>query len=358
MPDPKIIALYLPQYHAIPENDEWWGKGFTEWTNVKKARPLYAGHNQPRVPLGGNYYDLRDPKTFERQVSLAKEYGIDAFCFYHYWFNGRLLLQAPLEDYLARKELDLPFCFSWANEPWTRSWDGRNRSILMDQIYGGREDITDHFNYMLPFFRDPRYIKKDGKPVFVLYRAESVSYLPDMIDIWNGMAADSGFDGIFFVETLSGFQPEKHSGRTGACFYFEPSWSGRRTFFRKVLNSLKSPVWRNHRDSYGRVWKRILAGEDLSPDRWAGAFVDWDNSPRKGRSGYMLDGATPEMFRSCFSQLLCRMREADCPVCFINAWNEWGEGTYLEPDERNGYGYLEAVRDARNGFSPAAAGQA
>lgn len=345
---PKIIALYLPQYHSIPENDEWWGKGFTEWTNVRKAVPLYKGHNQPRIPLNENYYDLRDPETFEWQVTLAKKYGIDAFCFYHYWFNGRLLLQAPLEDYLARKELDFPFCFSWANQRWARTWDGKNRSILIEQTYGGRDDIIRHFNYMLPFFQDSRYLKIGGRPVFVLYIAKSIPYLTDMLGTWNDMAVKNGFDGIFFVETLTGYQPERFSDKTGACFHFEPMWADRKSLLQKILNSIKSPRWRNHRDCYRRVWEYILEREKLSPDAWAGAFVDWDNSPRKEKRGYMLDGADPETFRRYLTAQLVKMKEAGCPVCFINAWNEWGEGAYLEPDMKNGYGYLDAVNSVKN----------
>ena len=167
MAKPHIIAFYLPQFHTIPENDEWWGKDFTEWTNVKKTKPLFLSHNQPRVPLDKNYYDLMNPATFLWQTELAKKYNVDGFCFYHYWFDGKLLLEKPLEMWLKHPEFDRAFCFSWANEPWTRSWDGLNKNILMPQNYNGEKDIIAHFNYMLPFFNDSRYIKIDNKPVFV-----------------------------------------------------------------------------------------------------------------------------------------------------------------------------------------------
>lgn len=344
---PKLIALYLPQYHTFPENDEWWGKGFTEWTNVKKAKPLYKNHNQPRVPLNDNYYNLMDSGTFDWQISLAKNYGIDAFCFYHYWFNGKLLLNAPLENYLKRKELDLPYCFSWANEPWTRSWDGENRCVLMNQVYGGKTDIINHFKYMLPFFLDSRYIKKDNKPVFVLYRANSISYLSEMIDVWNKLALENGFDGVFFVESLTGFQDEKFSSKTDACFYFEPMWILKKTIFQKILRSIKSPKWRNHKESYEKVWKKILKKEELSSKRWAGGFVDWDNSPRKGKNGVIFEKTSVELFYKFLTLQFEKMKKAECPVCFINAWNEWGEGTYLEPDTKNKYGFLEAIKKAK-----------
>ena len=176
----KIIAFYLPQFHNIPENDEWWGDGFTEWTNVKKAKPLYEGHMQPRVPLGGNYYNLLDDNVKIWQADLAKKYGVYGFCYYHYWFNGKMLLEKPMEQMLANKEVDIPFCICWANEPWTKAWVGDERKLLIAQEYGQEEEWKQHFMYLLPFFKDERYITKNGKPLFVFYRPDIVPCMKEI----------------------------------------------------------------------------------------------------------------------------------------------------------------------------------
>lgn len=349
MAKPKIMAFYLPQYHAIPENDEWWGKGFTEWTNVKKAVPLYKNHNQPRIPLNDNYYDLLDPKTFEWQVNLANEYRIDGFCFYHYWFNGKLLLEKPLEMYLNRSELNLSYCFSWANEPWARTWDGLNKSVLMPQEYAGMEDIINHFNYMLPFFRDTRYIKIDNKPVFVLYRTNSITYIDEMIEVWNKKAVENGFDGIYFVETLSPFQKNKMKLNTNASVYFEPGFSSASmNIWYKVLQKLKKYakcVFIRGLSDYRDVWKHIFKFEKINELKWACAFVDWDNTARKGKKGSAYSNVSPLLFEKYFSRLYSDCVKNKSPYVFINAWNEWGEGTYLEPDTKNEYAYLQAIKN-------------
>lgn len=184
----KIIAYYLPQFHDIPENDEMWGKGFTEWVNVKQAKPLFEGHNQPRIPKGGNYYNLLSNDIKKWQISLAKTYGIYGFCMYHYWFGGKLLLEKPVEQYLEDKSLDFPFCICWANENWTNAWKSDNNKVLIEQHYGGKEEWKAHFEYLSPFFQDKRYIKVDGKPLFLLYRPELISTLNEMLDYWQELA--------------------------------------------------------------------------------------------------------------------------------------------------------------------------
>ena len=189
----KIIAFYLPQFHNIPENDEWWGDGFTEWTNVKKAKPLYEGHMQPRVPLGGNYYNLLDDNVKIWQADLAKKYGVYGFCYYHYWFNGKMLLEKPMEQMLANKEVDIPFCICWANEPWTKAWVGDERKLLIAQEYGQEEEWKQHFMYLLPFFKDERYITKNGKPLFVFYRPDIVPCMKEMIETWDKLAKENAF---------------------------------------------------------------------------------------------------------------------------------------------------------------------
>ena len=195
----KIIAFYLPQFHNIPENDEWWGNGFTEWTNVKKAKPLYEGHMQPRVPLGGNYYNLLDDNVKIWQADLAKKYGVYGFCYYHYWFNGKMLLEKPMEQMLANKEVDIPFCICWANEPWTKAWVGDERKLLIAHEYGKEEEWKQHFMYLLPFFKDKRYITKDGKPLFVFYRPDIVPCMKEMIETWDKLAKENGLSGITFA---------------------------------------------------------------------------------------------------------------------------------------------------------------
>lgn len=345
----KVIALYLPQFHSIPENDKWWGEGFTEWFNVRKALPLYKGHNQPRIPLNNNYYNLLNEKTFSWQVNLAKEYGIDGFCFYHYWFDGKLLLEKPLENWLSRPELNLNYCFSWANEPWARTWDGLNTDVLMPQKYSGRDDIEKHINYLLPFFKDSRYIKIDNKPVFVLYRTNTIEYLNDMITIWNSIALDNGFSGIYFVETISTFQTNKYCNLTDGSFFFEPSYGYsqlgiKERIFQKILKLFKGNNV-NGVLSYSVVWKSILKNKFYDNKNWAGAFIDWDNTPRKKKKGSVYLGVTPNSFHFYFKKLYEKCKEKNVPYIFVNAWNEWCEGTYLEPDEKNKYAYLEIIKE-------------
>ena len=195
----KIIAFYLPQFHAIPENDKWWGKGFTEWINVKKATPLFNGHYQPRVPLNKNYYNLLDGGTMAWQVELAKHYGIYGFCFYHYWFNGHLLLEKPVENYLNNHELNLPFCICWANEHWTNGWVSKENKILIAQKYGGVAEWKKHFYYLLDFIKDPRYIKLDNKPLVIIYRPELIDSRNEMLDCWQELAINEGLSGLTFA---------------------------------------------------------------------------------------------------------------------------------------------------------------
>jgi lipopolysaccharide biosynthesis protein len=195
----KIIAFYLPQFHEIPENNAWWGEGFTEWTNVKKAQPLYRGHYQPRIPLGQNYYDLCRIETLVWQTNIARNYGISGFCFYHYWFNGKLLLEKPIELYLNHSECELPFCLCWANESWTNGWVSENNDVIMPQTYGGESEWESHFLYLLKYFKDPRYITKDGKPLLVIYKPQEITNLPLMLDYYQKRALEHGFEGIHFA---------------------------------------------------------------------------------------------------------------------------------------------------------------
>ena len=352
--DVKIIALHLPQYHAIPENDEWWGKGFTEWVNVKKARPLFQKHNQPRVPLNENYYNMLDPAAFQEQMRLAREYGVYGFCYYHYWFDGKLLLEKPLEMMLQMEDR-LPYCLCWANEPWTRAWDGQAKTVIMPQRYGAEAEWEEHFNYLLPFFRDSSYICVDGKPVFVLYRTNDIPNCEEMIAYFNKRCMECGFAGIYLVEEKNGFQDTLCCKNADAILNFEPMYTlkyGRSLPGRaldKFLNKLFN--WRtgNHMliYRYDNIWKRILNRKVSPPSgkkEYRGGFIDWDNSPRKGNRGLAVLGATPAKFEKNLGKQMRHAQEEGTEFVFLNAWNEWGEGTYLEPDTHNGYSYLEAIQ--------------
>ena len=369
----KVIAFYLPQFHNIPENDEWWGDGFTEWVNVKKSKPLYEGHYQPRVPLNGNYYDLLDDNVKLWQASLAKKYGVYGFCYYHYWFSGHKLLQKPMEQMLANKAIDLPFCVCWANEPWTKAWVGDTKKVLIPQNYGGEEEWREHFEYLLPFFRDDRYIKINGRPLFVLYRPEIVNCLNPMLDYWNQLAMENGFtNGFCFAYQNVDFDliKGKDDSRFDMNIEFEPLYAyrdmtaGQHKYLRRMRRLVSN--WagkhfgidllkygenffnKNKPLSYDKAWEAILKRKLASKKNVPGAFVGFDNSPRRGKNGAKIyDGATPEKFQQYFSKQVKRAREVyHSDMLFITAWNEWAECGYLEPDEKYKYGYLEAIKKA------------
>lgn len=366
----KVIAWYLPQFHEIPENDKWWGKGFTEWTNIKKAKPLNPKHNQPRVPLNNNYYNLLDGNVMKWQVGLAKKYGIYGFCMHHYWFDGKLLLEKPVEHYLKDKTLDLPFCLNWANEHWTNQWSSASEKILVEQNYGNKEQWKTHFEYLLPFFQDDRYIKVEGKPLFSIYRPEFVDCLNEMLDYWNELAVHNGFPGMAYsyVGMKWDYVDNKDDSRFMYDIEYQPSlcWNEERqkTLWVKIYNHI--PKWVESRcarifsrmkgiiasaevkdqniRSYDETWEKILSTPPKSEKSVPGAFVDWDNTPRKGNRGIYMEGATPEKFERYFSRQIERARNIyHKDMIFVFSWNEWCEGGYLEPDTKNRYGYLESI---------------
>lgn len=376
----KTIALYLPQFHEIPENNEWWGHGFTEWVNVKKAKPLFEGHQQPRVPLNKNYYDLSDVNVMRWQVSLAKKYGIYGFCFYHYWFNGKRLLEKPVDNYLQTKDIDFPFCISWANEHWTDKWVNENDRVLIEQKYGGRKEWKEHFEYLLPFFKDSRYIKQDGKPLFIIYRPELISARAKMMDYWNELAIQYGLPGICYAFQHTGVlfnYPNEDVSMFDYCIEFQPttSWMmlDKSATSHKLLRRLKLIIEKNFRlssfslkrkmdtskgvrkESYDDVWATVFEGTKKFPRCIPCAPVDWDNTPRWGNKGKLFVGRTTEKFYQFFSELIKLVKtKYPTDLIFVFAWNEWAEGGYLEPDELNGYGNLEAIRKAliENGEFP------
>lgn len=350
----KIIAFLLPQFHRIPENDRWWGDGFTEWTNTRKALPLYPGHRQPNEPYGERYYDLTDPATRDWQAEVARAYGIYGFCYYHYWFGGKQLLEKPFGEVLRLGEPGFPFCLSWANESWTRKWDGGDHHVLMPQRYGNESDWAAHFRELLPAFRDERYIRVEGKPLFILYRPGSITHCERMMRCWNELAKGNGLPGIYFVRTLGGFPVPNQAG-FDASLEFEPHYTFANNAAPRLWSTLKLPMGEHLVLDYDQIWAAILSrsprrgGDKIFP----GAFVNWDNTPRLGHRGQSCIGAAPDKFGWYLSKQIERAANLyGSEFLFLNAWNEWAEGAYLEPDQRDGYAYLDAVKRAllRTGY--------
>ena len=350
--DMKQIAFYLPQFHVIPENDEWWGEGFTEWVNVKKNVPLFKEHNQPEVPIQG-YYDLSDVNVMINQAKLAKEYGLYGFCYYHYWFEGKLLLEKPLEQMLNTPGVDIPFCLCWANETWARSWDGAEKQVLISQNYNEDDEMLKlHFEYFLKFFKDKRYIQENNKPVLIIYKPHLISNIDHIIKYWNKLACNNGFSGIEFgYQHHSSFNyPDKTVGfdfgiEFEPCYTIDHCNMASQNIFTKIKRKLfRRPLCID----YDLVWENIL-GRTPNEKVYPGAFVSWDNTPRMGERGTVLFGASPEKFEKHYKKQIERAKNIyKSEYIFINAWNEWAEGAHLEPDEKNGYGYLEAIKRCSN----------
>ena len=360
----KVIAFYLPQYHAIPENDKAWGEGFTEWTNVKKAVPYFKGHYQPRVPLNHNYYNLLNPEAQEWQSDLAQKYNVFGFCYYHYWVkDGKMLLEKPAENMLANENITEPFCFCWANENWSKTWTGNDEDLIAVQDYGGQEDWKKHFNYLVNFFRDERYITLDGKPVFIIYKPELMPDFKGMVSYFKSAAIEAGFPGLEVMVQFPTYLWNDKYDESAFDHYidFEPAYttylqgktSGStklRATITKILGQravkqLKEVFNKPHHYNYDDVWNEIISRVFPNNKFVCGGFTDWDNSPRKKRS-VVFDGASPEKFSKYLNALVKKAKQTSVDVVFLDAWNEWGEGAYLEPDEKYKHAYLEAVRDA------------
>lgn len=374
----KIIALYLPQYHSIPENDEWWGKDYTEWDSVKRGKILIDKQYQPRKPLNNNYYNLSDVNVMKWQVSIAKNNGIYGFCVYHYWFNGKLLLEKPMENFLNHPEIDFPFCFCWANEDWSNIWSGDldNIKILISNDYNDKTDWIKHFNYFLPFFKDKRYILDKNRPVLVIYNPILISKMKEIKECWDKLAKENGFDGIclvyqgakfytlndkrkelfdygfqYFPGLLEEYEKNKMKLKKEVIVH-QVGTKVRKLFGNNVLSrEIKENQNDNKKvrkiDDYDHLWNKIL---DMVPEDdkiIPGAFTDWDNTPRRMYNGKIILGSTPQKFKKYLSMQIERAKtiyKKDC--IFIFAWNEWSEGGYLEPDEKFKYEYLEAVKAA------------
>ncbi len=359
----KVLAMYLPQFHRVKENDEWWGDGFTEWTTVKAAKPLFDGHAQPVVPYEENYYDLTEKTTMQWQADLMKQYGIDGVCMYHYWFkDGRKILEKPAENLLQWKDIDMPFCFCWANETWARTWSGMSnvnvwastfekktldgKRILLEQKYGEEQAWTEHFNYLLEFFKDDRYIKIDNKPVFMIYRPELMPCVERMIYLWNQLAVKAGFDGLYLLGGDCGDRSGIHDAIFDKIVCWEPGSSIRKLELQEA-DKRKSNV---RVLGYDIIWNSILNRNVKSGKYISGGFVKYDDTPRRGAQGRAIEGASPEKFARYFTELLGKNAAAGNEMVFLNAWNEWGEGMYLEPDEESSYAYLEAINYAKKNY--------
>lgn len=360
----KIISFYLPQFHAIPENDEWWGEGFTEWVNVKNGKPLFKEHYQPVEPLNNNYYNLLDDNVKKWQIELAKNAGIYGFCFYHYWFDGHLMLEKPIEQYLENKNLDFPFCLCWANPPWTKVWAGKGSEVLIGQNYGNEPEWETHFQYLLPYFKDERYIKEDGCPLLVIYEPATMTRLEEFVSFLRKRIIEEGFNGIklAYQYYVTPEVDKKIRPIFDYCIEFQPVYgltkleSGEGTDILKKINSKIDNVFgirlsdlrkKLRITNYDTLWKTIIDTKPLDKKSLPGAFVNWDNTPRRGSSGRVVLGGNPEKFQNYMVKQIKNAKEEYCTeYLFVTAWNEWSEGSYLEPDKKNGAGYLDAIKNA------------
>ncbi len=357
-----VFAMYLPQYHETDENNLFWGKGFTDWVSVKNAVPLFDGHCQPRIPKNENYYDLSIKENVKWQADLAKKNGISGFGIYHYWFNSEeRALTKPAEILLENKDIEIPFFFAWDNASWKRTWskikgndwspirdnhlDKQNGpEILIEYRIGKEDDWKIHFEYLLPYFIDERYVKSNNRPLFIIYNYSEE--IKNMAEYWDKLARDHGFSGM---EIIYSYNPFHGIPKTVNKFSYEPLYSG----WGSYAERLKRKIFRNKNQKavqtydYDKVWKTLLKNARSSKDHrhYYGAFVDYDDSPRRGVKGKVILGATPQKFAGYLSELIKICIQQKKKYIFLTAWNEWGEGAYLEPDVTNDAGYLSAVKE-------------
>ncbi len=365
----KVIAFYLPQYHPIHENDAWWGPGFTEWTNVGKAKPFFRGHHQPKVPADLGYYDLRLPDVREAQAKLAADAGIYGFCYWHYWFgNGKRLLERPFNEVLNSGSPDFPFCLGWANESWqSKEWGFSKKKkdvILINQTYSV-EDYKMHFSEIIPALKDRRYIMYKGKPMFFIYRPMAIPDLRAFIDLWNSLAVRNGFpDGLYFVAQvldMDEYMTLKDAGPDA--FTFSPNTLMISSYKRK--NVLYRAVYKQYRRimnkplviPYRKAMNDFNLHENVYEEIIPTILPNWDHSPRSGRMATVLKDSNPRYFREHVEEVLKSLREKGNPLIFLKSWNEWGEGNYLEPDLEWRHGYLDALKDALASFEKSLKGE-
>lgn len=358
---PRVIAFYLPQFHPIPENDAWWGAGFTEWTHVRKAVPLFRGHQQPKAPLNSDYYDLLNDETREHQAHLARDAGINGFCYWHYWFgNGKKLLERPFNQVITSGRPDFPICLAWANESWTGIWHGMKDKVLMNQTYPGPDDYVAHFNDVIRAFQDPRYICVDGKPLFIVYKPWEIPDAKQFTGCWRQLAREHGLKDIYFVgisdtplPDFTGFDgymagapkiPERTTFPTFAEIFLHRICGVNPRLFFRVWNR-KSPEVYPYQS-----FVRHSFNEPMERREFPVVIPNWDNTPRVGRRGIVLKGSTPGFFTLLFCKAIKANRDKpdEENFIFIKSWNEWAEGNYMEPDDQWGTGYLDALKEILN----------
>jgi len=345
----KYIALYLPQFHAIPENDQWWGKGFTEWTNTKPMRPLFEGHYQPHEPSAElGYYDLSDVSVMVAQAELAKQYGISGFCYYYYWFNGRTLLEKPLKNMLGEERVAIPFCLCWANHNWTRRWDGLDQEMLLEQTYD-ETTYTRFIDDLAPYLNDDRYIRVDNKPVLLVYQADQVANPSGAVEAWRSHARTRYCLELYLICVQQSSQTDPSEFGYDAAVDFTPKWRS-----EDALSPLEHPKYFEDNTSavlfdYRKNTLKSVLRRGEKYELYRCVYPMWDNSPRrKGNGSFVVVNSSPELFRRFLvemSKLTVSEFEFDRRFLFINAWNEWAEGTHLEPCKRHGDGLLQICRE-------------
>lgn len=360
----RAIAIYLPQYYPIPENDNVWGKGYTEWICTAKAKPLFRGHYQPRIPADLGFYDLRVPETRRAQAELARDAGIEGFMYWHYWFgNGKRLLERPFDEVLSSGEPDYPFCLGWANHSWrTSTWKALSHfrpenNMIVEQLYPGDDDIVAHFNNVLPAFKDKRYITVDGKPLFVVWSPMEIPDFKHFSKVWNELAVQNGLKGIHFVGMTSCTE-DKYKAVFDAGFdSIIPGymWRAETIIQKKIvkygLNYLRSRLDDRFlplaKYDYSKIIKHLTSDLDKRLDVFPSAIPQWDRSPRSGRRAIIYYGSTPDLFKQHLEDVMDKIKDKpmDKRILFIRSWNEWGEGNYVEPDQKFGLGYLNAIKE-------------
>ena len=357
----QVIAFYLPQFHPTPENDQWWGKGFTEWTNVGKAKPLFRGHYQPKIPADLGYYDLRMPEVREAQADLAREAGVTAFCYWHYWFgSGKQLLEKPLQEIVRFGKPDFPFCLAWANHSWERKdWNADTnhitKEILIQQEYPGVHDIDAHFFAMLPMFLDHRYYRVKGKLLFVLYLVRNIPYLRRFIERWQELATKNGLPGFYFVAqgtSVDDLADPAYQLCDGVNLTLRMNAFGKKLFIRRA-KTLASMILRrplhivDYRKAMRTYSNQVMRQERVYPT----ILPNWDHSPRSGISAMIMHDSRPEYFQNHVREILelIQAKPEDDQLIFLKSWNEWAEGNYMEPDLRFGKGYIHALKAALAG---------
>src|SRR5690606_16281075 len=365
----QFLAYYLPQFHPIPENDSWWGKGFTEWTNVKKGKPQFNGHYQPIIPGQLGYYDLlKTPNIQEEQAQLAQKYGVDGFIYYQYWFGNKMLLEKPAEAMLKNKKVNIPFCFCWANETWKGIWHGLdNPNVLIEQTYNGVEGYKTYFNYLLPFFEDERYIKVDNKPMFHVYRFDDIPNIDLFIETFNLLAEEHGFNGIYFIATIASDEILKNNsiyGKVGVDVFLKMRYGldflfSEKTIAGRIERRLKKAKQKwlksnKHIDDRDKPlifdYKKGVSKMNIKfPNKkyMPCVFPNWDNTARSGKKAMIFKNSTPQSWKIHLENTVKEMKKNpdNPPFLVIKSWNEWAEGNYLEPDAKYGLKWLEAIKE-------------